>query len=132
MKLTAQQYARTLFETLQDTADKDHDKVLDNFIEALAINNDTSLFEEIMSEFEKLDKAKKGIKVAEVISAKPLTPHTEKEIVEHLNKMVNGKVELKKKIDENLLGGVVIKMDDTLIDGSVKKSLEELKQDLTD
>ena len=45
--------------------------------------------------------------------------------------MVKGKVELKKKIDENILGGVVIKMDDTLIDASVKRSLEDLKKDLS-
>jgi F-type H+-transporting ATPase subunit delta len=132
MKLTPYQYAKTLFESLQDTAEKDHDKVLDNFVEALGLNNDVSLIEEIMAEFEKLDKAKKGIKIAEVTSAQPLGKEAEKEIIEHLNKMISGKVELKKKIDENILGGVVIKMDDTLIDGSVRKSLEELKQDLTD
>jgi F-type H+-transporting ATPase subunit delta len=132
MKLTPHQYAKTLFESLQDTADKDHDKLLDNFIEALAQNNDVSMLEEILSEFEKMEKGKKGIKIAEVTSANPLEKSTEKEILEHLNKIVGGKVELKKKIDENILGGVIIKMDDTLIDASVKKSLEELKENLTD
>lgn len=132
MKLTAQQYAKTLFESLQDTSPGDHEKVLDNFVEALVMNNDVKMFEDISLEFEKLDKGKKGIRIAEVTSAQPLEKHTEKEIVEQLNKMVGSSVELKKKIDERILGGVVIKVDDTLIDASVKKSLEELKNDLAE
>ena len=130
MRLTAHQYAKTLFESLQDTKKEDHDKILDNFVDALALNNDIGMFEEISAEFEKLDKASKGIKIAEVTSAKPLDKASEHGIIEHLNKAVNGKVELRKKIDERLLGGVVIKLEDTLIDASVKKSLEDLKNNL--
>jgi F-type H+-transporting ATPase subunit delta len=130
MKLTAHQYAKTLHESLQDTNAKDHDKVLDNFAEALALNNDLSMFPEISEEYERLDKASKGITLAEVTSAKPLDKATEKEVLDRLNKIARGKVELKKKIDENVLGGVVIRMEDTLIDASVKKSLEDLKNNL--
>jgi F-type H+-transporting ATPase subunit delta len=132
MKLTAKQYAQTLYESLQDTSAKDHDKILDNFAKALALNNDTEMMDAISDEYDKLDKASKGIKIAEVTSATPLEKNTEKQIIEHLNGMVKGKVELKKKIDEKILGGVVIKMDDTLIDASVKKSLEELKTGLAE
>jgi F-type H+-transporting ATPase subunit delta len=132
MKLTAHQYAKTLYESLQDTAPKDYDQILDNFVKALALNNDIGLQEEIFQEFEKLEKGAKGIKIAEVTSAKPLEKHAEKQIIEHLNKMVNAEVELKKKIDEKILGGVVIRLDDTLIDASVKKSLEDLKNNLAE
>jgi F-type H+-transporting ATPase subunit delta len=132
MKLTPKQYAQTLYESLQDTAAKDHDRILDNFAEALALNNDTRMLEEIAGEYEKLEKGAKGIKIADVTSARPLEKHAEKEIIERLNKIAGSKVELKKKIDEKILGGVVIKMDDTLIDASVKKSLQELKNDLAE
>lgn len=132
MKLTAKQYAQTLYESLQDTSAKDHEAILDNFAKALALNNDTEMFEAISAEYEKLEKGARGIKVAEVTSATPLEKNTEKQIIEHLNGMIKGKVELRKKIDEKILGGVVIKMDDTLIDASVKKSLEELKTGLAE
>lgn len=132
MKLTAQQYAKTLHESLQDTKTSDHDKILDNFVEVLVANNDIKMFDEIQLEFEKLEKAQKGIKIAEVTSAQPLNKNTEKEIIAQLNQMIGGKVELKQKIDEKILGGVVIKLDDTLIDASVKRSLEELKNNLAD
>jgi F-type H+-transporting ATPase subunit delta len=132
MNITALQYAKTLFESLQDTATKDHEQVLDNFAQTLALNNDLAMFDEISDEFEKLEKAAKGIKIAEVTSARPLDKGTEKELVDHLNKMVNGQVELRKKIDEKILGGVVIKLEDNLIDASIKTSLEDLKTNLND
>jgi F-type H+-transporting ATPase subunit delta len=131
MKLTAHQYAKTLFEALQDTPTKDHDTVVENFAQALAFNNDITMVEEIAEEYEKLEKAGKGIKIAEVTSAHPLEKTTEHEIIEQLNELVQSKVELKKKIDEKIIGGVVIKVDDTLIDASVKRSLEDLKNNLT-
>ncbi|MCK4891662.1 MAG: F0F1 ATP synthase subunit delta, partial [Candidatus Pacebacteria bacterium] len=37
-------------------------------------------------------------------------------------------VEVEEKIDKSLLGGIIIKIDDnTLIDGSVKRKLENLR-----
>lgn len=131
MKLTARQYAKTLFEVLQDTAAKDHDTVLDNFSQTLAQNGHLKMFDDIALEYEKLEKESRGVKIANVTSASPLTPATEKEIVSKLNELVNGKVELRKQIDEKILGGVVIRLDDQLIDASVKHSLEELKKDLS-
>jgi F-type H+-transporting ATPase subunit delta len=45
--------------------------------------------------------------------------------------MVGKNLELKKKIDESLIGGVTIKVDDTLIDASVKSQLDKLKNTLS-
>jgi F-type H+-transporting ATPase subunit delta len=131
MKFTAKQYAQALLESLEATAPADTDKVLDNFVATIAENNDFKLYEEIISEFHKLDLAKKGVKQADVSSAHPLNSENEKQIVEALNDYVKGKVELKKQIDESLIGGVVVRMDDVLIDASVKNSLEQLKKDLS-
>jgi len=52
-------------------------------------------------------------------------------ILQELNKLVKGHYELKKKIDEQLIGGVVIRIDDQMIDASIKNELEELKEELT-
>jgi len=132
MKLTARQYAKALHDSLQDTAAKDHDTVLDNFANALAMNNDLGMFSHISEEYDRLEKESKRIKFAEATSASPLDKKTEQEIVAKLNGMVAGSVELKKKIDEKILGGVVIRLDDTLIDASVKNSLEELKSEIAE
>jgi F-type H+-transporting ATPase subunit delta len=131
MKFSAKQYALALMDSLGTTDPKDEGKVLDNFVKVLAENNDLRLFDEIEQEFHKLDLAKQGIKQVEVKSAHPLNKENEKAILEELNKIVKGKIELKKEVDERLIGGVVIRMEDQVIDASVKNQLEQLKDNLS-
>ncbi|MEJ0021157.1 MAG: ATP synthase F1 subunit delta [Candidatus Doudnabacteria bacterium] len=130
MKFTAKQYAEALFESLEDTDPKHIDIILDNFVAAMSENNDLRMFDDIASEFHKLELAKKGIKEVDVTSAKPLNKENEEQILDELNKLAKGHYELKKKVDEQLVGGVVIKFDDKMIDASVKNNLEQLKNEL--
>ncbi len=131
MKFSAKQYAKALMDTIHETNPKDQDKVLDNFARVLAENNDLRLYDQIAEEFHKLDLAKQGIKQVEVTSAHPLSRENEKAIVEELNKLVKTKIELKKQVDDRLIGGVVIQMEDQVIDASVKNQLEQLKNNLS-
>jgi F-type H+-transporting ATPase subunit delta len=131
MKFTAKQYAQALYDSLEGTDPKDIDLVLNNFVEVLALNNDVRIFEQIEEEFHKLELAKDGKKLAEVTTAQPLSKDSERDIIKELNKIVKGDVELKKKIDEKILGGVIIKVDDQLIDASVRGELGKLKNELT-
>ncbi len=129
MKFTAKQYALALFESLEST--KDHNQVLDNFVTVLAENSDLKRFEEIAEEFHKLELEKKGIKQVEITSAHPINKENEHAIIEQLNKLVKGDIELKKKVDENIIGGVVVRMDDKMLDASVKNNLDKLKRELS-
>ncbi len=131
MKFTAKQYAQALIDSLSDTDPKDQGKVLDNFVKILAENNDLRIFADISSEFHKLELAKKGIKEVEVTSAHPINRENEEQIIKELNKLVKGDFELKKKVDENIIGGIVIKVDDQMIDASVKNNLEQLKKEIS-
>src|SRR3989344_5018909 len=72
----------------------------------------------------------KGIKQVEVTSAAPINKENEHEIIKELNKIVKGDLEIKKKVDENLIGGVIIQVEDQMIDASIKSNLEQLKKDL--
>lgn len=132
MKFSAKQYAQALYDSLEDTNPKDLDLVLNNFVEVLALNNDIKNYTEIEMEFHKLELEKKGKKLAEVTTATPLGRDNERQIITELNKLVGSDVELKKRIDEKILGGVVIRMDDQLIDASVRGELNDLKKELSD
>ncbi|MBX4204640.1 MAG: ATP synthase F1 subunit delta [Candidatus Doudnabacteria bacterium] len=131
MKFTAKQYAQALYDSLEDTNPKDVDLVLNNFVEVLVQNNDIKTFDLIEEEFHKLELEKKGKRLAEVTTAHPISKETERDIIHELNKIVKGDVEVKKRIDERILGGVVIKLDDQLIDASVKGELNKLKDELS-
>jgi F-type H+-transporting ATPase subunit delta len=126
MKLTSQQYAQALFEAVSETAPQDHDKVLDNFVKILAQNGDLGKYEEIEAEFRKLKLLSQGIKEAEVTIAKEVEMNSS--LIHKLNEIIGNKVEIKKKVDESIIGGVVVRVDDTLIDASVRNQLDNLNQ----
>lgn len=130
MKYSAKNYAQALMESLESADPKDENQILDNFVKILAENNDLRLFEQISDEFHKLDLNKQGISQVEVTTAHPISRENEQQIIRQLNKIVKGNLELKKKVDEQLIGGVVIRVDDRMIDASVKNNLEQLKKEL--
>lgn len=126
MKFTPKQYAQALHEAVSETAPAHQDQILDNFAQILKHNGDLSKIDEIEKEFLSL----LGIKQAQVTSSRAFSQEEEKRIISQLNEYAGGKVELKKKVDEGLVGGMVIKIDDELLDGSVKRSLTDLKHKL--
>ncbi len=129
MKFTSKQYAQALFESLQESSPKDHDKVIENFVQVLKKNADLSHYEEIIKVYEELDLTNRGVRVAEVTTAHEMKANHE--MIEALNKVVGQKIEVKNKVDESLIGGMVIRVDDTLIDASIKGQLDNLKQNLS-
>lgn len=65
--------------------------------------------------------------VAEVRSATPLDGRQRAALQTALSKATGKKVEVKVIVDPSLIGGVVAKIGETIIDGSVKRRLEQLK-----
>lgn len=125
-KLTSQQYAEALFDSIAQTDPKDHDKVMDKFVQILAQNGDLAKHDQIEAEFKRLELKSKDIKSVDVTFAHEMNSS----ILKELNTVVQGKAEFKTKIDENIIGGVIIKVDDTLIDASVKTQLNNLNNEL--
>ena len=66
--------------------------------------------------------------VAEVRSAIPLDAKQRKELAAALSKATGKKVEVKVLVDPSVIGGIVAKVGDTVIDGSVRRRLEQLKE----
>lgn len=126
MAITPKQYAEALLAGTQEIAEKDYDKVINNLIEILKTNNDLSLFEKIITEFETLSAS--AHHSAKITSAGPI--NVDKDILTSLNKIAGEKLTTENEIDESLIGGVVIRIDDTLIDASIKNSLNNLKTKL--
>lgn len=132
MRYTSKQYATALHQALEEIKPEDQDKVLDNFVAVLRQHGDLEKFAEIGEAFLEYEKTAKGLKLAEVTSARKLSGAEEEKIIRELNNYIGGRVELKKRIDEGLIGGIVVKIGDELIDGSIKKNLQELKSQLAE
>jgi F-type H+-transporting ATPase subunit delta len=65
--------------------------------------------------------------VAEVRTAIPLNDAQRTALADSLSKATGKKVEVKAVVDPSVLGGVVAKIGDTVIDGTIRSKLEQLK-----
>ena len=81
----------------------------------------------IVGELVKLSAAEANKEVAEVRSAIELTDDQKQRLTTALETATGKKVELKVIIDPTVLGGLIAQVGDTVIDGSVKTSLAQLK-----
>lgn len=69
--------------------------------------------------------------IAEVRSAIPLDDAQQAELAKSLSHATNKKVTIKVIVDPSILGGVVAKVGDTVIDGSIKRRLDQLKEQVS-
>ncbi len=67
---------------------------------------------------------------AEVITSIPLSEDLSKRFEEALSKVTRKRVFVKPLVDESILGGVIVKLGDKVIDGSLRHRLEEVKQEM--
>jgi F-type H+-transporting ATPase subunit delta len=81
----------------------------------------------IIDELVRLSAAEGNKEVAEVRSAVDLTDDQKQRLAAALEAKTGKKVELKVIIDPTVLGGLVAQVGDTVIDGSIKTRLQQLK-----
>jgi F-type H+-transporting ATPase subunit delta len=84
----------------------------------------------LAAEFGRLDNARRDITLATAVSAADLTKDEVKALIERLETFTGGTVELEVQVDPSLLGGVVVRVGDRMIDGSVRGRLERLRNQL--
>jgi F-type H+-transporting ATPase subunit delta len=84
----------------------------------------------IAAEFRRLDDERNHIRHANATSATELTDPEVRAITARLEQMTGGRVLLETAVDPDLLGGLVVRIGDRLIDGSVRGRLERLRNQL--
>jgi F-type H+-transporting ATPase subunit delta len=128
VRITAKQFALSLFESADGKPAGQVRVVIKKFVELLAKKNKIILAEKITKEFAKIWNEKRGLVEAEIISARELSRKMVKLLKGHIAK-ISGAEEVKavEKVDKDMLGGVIIKYGDRVLDGSLRGSLMELK-----
>lgn len=129
MKTTPKQYALALYESLDGKSAGEIKAVIKKFVELLAGKNMLSKADKIEAEFVEIWHGKNGIILAEVRSANGLDKANVKLLKKYIAGLTDAReVLLKEKIDKNILGGVIIKYGDKILDASLKTSLNDLKE----
>jgi F-type H+-transporting ATPase subunit delta len=85
---------------------------------------------QVADEYQRLVDRSEGIVRAVVTSAKPLSVEDVDRVRRRLSGLTGGRVELTTEVDAALLGGLVVRFGDRLIDGSVRGRLERLRTEL--
>ena len=89
-----------------------------------------ALLSVIAEQFREMANAAQGIVIADVTTAQPATEAQQKKIAAKLEAVTGKKVELRLHENKALLGGVVVKIGDRRIDGSVAGRLQALQKEL--
>ncbi len=82
-------------------------------------------------EVDTMIQAKSGHVSAEIISARPLDPAQLSQITLALEQLSGKKVDITRREDPELMGGVVAKVGDVVYDGSLRTQLRTLRDELT-
>ena len=97
-----------------------------SLLKLLCDHDEAKLLDTVLSEFAKICNMRSGLVTAEVISAVGLSDDEKKALREKLAKKLGRRVELDCKVDPSIIGGVIVRADECVIDGSVRKQLADL------
>jgi len=102
-------------------------KIVQDFVSVIASNRRLSALRRIINAFAALVAEKRGVVVAEVSTAHPLTDVQEQQLRARLIESGYGNVNIVKNVDPSLLGGLVVKIGARLYDSSLKSRLQRLQ-----
>jgi F0F1-type ATP synthase delta subunit len=126
MKKTPLTYARELHAALLDANEAGRPQVIRSFLASLARTRKTNLRPRIVVAFNWLALAAEGYRAGTVTTAHTLEGSTRSKL-----KKIFQNVIFEERIDPSLLGGAIVEVEDTRIDGSVRAKLDALKRTIT-
>jgi F-type H+-transporting ATPase subunit delta len=99
-----------------------------NFLELLAEKHRTPVLFRIRRQFDSMWKRENKRLDVTVTSAVELEPSVLERIGEEVQKQTGQTIELESKVDENVLGGVVLQVGNMVLDASIRNRLEKLRK----
>jgi F-type H+-transporting ATPase subunit delta len=101
-----------------------------NFLKLLVQNNRLSLLPFIAKLFESYKAEDEGYTEVEVFSAYALSKEAKHDLAATLEKTLGKKIHMNVSVDKSLIGGVLVRAGDRVIDGSIKGRLQHMHKAL--
>ena len=98
-----------------------------NFLSFLITKRRFFYLEQILNNFNETCSEKRGELKAEIKSAKQLTQDEIDMITDELSNNFKSKIKLNYKLDQSLIGGLVVQVGSTMIDTSIKNKLQQIE-----
>ena len=106
------------------------DKIMGNFLNLLVQKKRSEILPEIAEEFQAMVDDEKNISHGNVISAIALSAELQAGVQTTLEKLTGKKVKLTTSVDPSIIGGIIAKVGDLVLDGSIKTQLAGLKDSI--
>ena len=106
-------------------------ETLVRFFTVLLERNRFILIHEVAGCFKKIADRFQNEGTVQIQTAVPLSGASETAIVSKIQKLAGFKVTVKKEVDPKLIGGVVVRFYNKVLDGSVKNKIDNLRKELT-
>ena len=119
-------YANALILISKKSGLKQIQNDFESFIKLIESNKNLRLIiKKVFSQFNKLIDIKDGFTEVQLTTSRKLEDEKLKQIEKIISQKINCKVKLKKKVDPQIIGGIIIQIDSFMIDNSVKSKLSE-------
>jgi F-type H+-transporting ATPase subunit delta len=103
----------------------------ENFLRTLAVNHRLAFLPEISTLFDALKNSAEGVADVTVTTAAPLDAAQKHRLAAALERRLKRTVRLHGEVDQELIGGAVLRAGDLVIDGSLRTRLERIAYELT-
>ncbi|MBW4699048.1 MAG: F0F1 ATP synthase subunit delta [Aphanocapsa lilacina HA4352-LM1] len=103
-----------------------------NFLQLMVDRRRIALLRPVCASYQRILRELQQTTLAEVISAVPLSEEQASALIERIRRRTAAvRVELRRRVDPELLGGMIIKIGDEVIDASLRGQLRKLTLQLT-
>ncbi len=102
-----------------------------NFLKILCEKKYIHIFPDCVREYEKQYNKKLGIEKVTAITAIPLSKELTEKLISKLEKDTGKKIALELKVDKSILGGIILRTENSQTDASVRARLEGIRSELS-
>ena len=95
-------------------------------------NKRIALLHQVANKYITLYDSIKGIEVAQVITAVPLSEELEESVLNKVKEITGKQATLENTVDESILGGFILRIGDVQYDASIANKLQALKREFED
>jgi F-type H+-transporting ATPase subunit delta len=102
-------------------------RIVRNFLFVVVDNQRGALIPQMIETFQEVIRQRQGVAEADVESAAELDATQKSQLLLTLERMTGKKIRAKYSLDPALLGGAVVRIGDTIYDGSLKNRLNQMR-----
>lgn len=110
---------------------KKSNKTTLSLINTLITNNRIAILSDVALKYNQLFDQSKGIELATVTTAIPLTDALKQQVLAKAKELTGKDIEVESIVDENIIGGFILRIGDIQYNASIANQLSKLKREFT-